>query len=356
MSLTSTILRIGPRNEAAAARARERIARLTMPPWAMGRLLDLGVELAAITGKLPSPVQRKAVVVMAGDHGVTAQGVSAFPREVTVQMVHNFLAGGATINVIAKQLGVKVVVVDVGVAGELPAETGIASEIAFLRRRVRAGTADFSVGPAMTREEATQAIEVGIAIAESLGSTVDVFATGDMGIGNTTPSSALISVFTGAPPHVVTGRGTGVDDAGLARKTKVIEDALALHRPDKTDPVGVLSQVGGLEIGAIAGLILGAAAQNKPVIIDGVISTAGALLAKALAPSSVDAMVAGHVGAEPGHRVALEGLGKQPLLSLGLRLGEGTGAALAMPLVEAAARIVAEVATFDAAGVSEKSS
>jgi nicotinate-nucleotide--dimethylbenzimidazole phosphoribosyltransferase len=290
---------------------------------------------------------------MAADHGVVAQGVSKYPQEVTAQMVHNFVRGGAGINALARLAGAEVVVADLGVCADLG---GLADAGNILGRRVAAGTADITLGPAMTREQARAAVETGVRIAEDLAARVDVFGTGDMGIGNTTPSAAVAAAITGRPAAEVTGRGTGIDDLELRRKIAVVGRALKINRPDPHDALDVLAKVGGFEIGGIAGLIVGAAARRKPVVIDGFISTAGALIAQALAPAASEYIIAAHRSAENGHRLMHEHLGKEPLLDLGLRLGEGTGAALAMNLVEAAVRILTEVATFEEASVSQADS
>ncbi len=290
------------------------------------------------------------VVVMAGDHGVAADGVSMYPQEVTVQMVHNFLHGGAGINAVSRVVGAQVMVVDMGVAGEMgqiPETNG------FISRRVRSGTDNIAVGPAMSRAEAIRSVEAGIEVALKLEPSFDLFGTGDMGIGNTTPSSAIVATITGANPESVTGRGTGIDDGQFKNKVKVIERALQVNRPDPRDALDVLAKVGGFEIGGLAGLILGAASMQKPILIDGFISTAGALIAHGICPATADYMLAAHRSVEQGHRIALKHLNKEPLLDLDLRLGEGTGAALAMALVEAAVRILTEVATFEEASVSE---
>jgi nicotinate-nucleotide--dimethylbenzimidazole phosphoribosyltransferase len=321
-----------------------------MPHWALGRLMDLAVDLAGMTGSVRPPVARKTVVTMAGDHGIAGEGVSLYPQEVTLQMVYNFVRGGAGINALARLAGARVIVVDMGVAGDLG---DLVRDGKILSKRVAAGTHSFASGPAMSREEALRAVEAGVEVALELGSSTDLFATGDMGIGNTTPSSAIISLFCGASVDEVTGHGTGLDDARRARKVRTIEKAVALNRPDTKDSLDVLAKVGGFEIGGIAGLILGAASMKKPVLVDGFISTAGALIAKHLAPAACDYMIASHRSMEQGHRIALECLGKRPLLDLDLRLGEGTGAALAMNLVEAAVRIMTEVATFEEAAVSK---
>ncbi|MDD4339357.1 MAG: nicotinate-nucleotide--dimethylbenzimidazole phosphoribosyltransferase [Syntrophales bacterium] len=354
MNLLETVVNsIPPADAGARACAHARLEQLSMPHWALGRLMDLAEDLAGITGSMPPPVARKTIVTMAADHGVAVRGVSRYPQEVTVQMVRNFVRGGAGINALARLAGAEVVVVDLGVAGDL---SDLADAGRILSRRIAAGTRDMTAGPAMSREQARAALEAGIAVARDLGPTTDIFGTGEMGIGNTAPSSAIVALYSGRPVADVTGRGTGIDDAGLRRKIALIERALAVNAPDPADPVGVLAAVGGFEIGGIAGLILGAAAQRKPVLVDGFISTAGAILAARIAPRSLDAMIASHRSLEPGHRIALDCLGRRPLLDLDLRLGEGTGAALALHLVEAAVRVLTDVATFDEANVSKAES
>lgn len=339
---------IRPADEAVAAEARARQDRLTKPPGALGALEDVATRLAALSGSCPPAVpERPALAVFAGDHGVHAQGVTPWPQEVTGQMLANFVAGGAAVNAFARQVGAHVVVVDVGTLGPTP--EGV------LDRKVREGTRDLTVEPALTRDEAAKAVDAGVAIALDLVTAGhDILLTGDMGIANTTASAALICAFTGADPADATGRGTGIDDATLARKTDVVRRALALHRPDPADPLGVLAALGGLEHAALVGFVLGAAATRTPVVLDGVIAGSAALVAVALAPAAVDACFAGHRSAEPGHALALAHLGLRPLVDLELRLGEGTGAALALPLVQAAARALGEMATFDSAGVSEE--
>ena len=347
--LKETVGAIVAQDPKSRAAARARLEQLTMPHWALGRLMDLAEDLAGMTRSLRPPVERRAVVVMAGDHGVAAEGVSKFPQEVTLQMVYNFVNGGAGINALARVSGARVVVVDMGVAGDLGP---LAAEGKILSRRIGAGAGNMAVGPAMSREDAIRSVEAGIEVALMLAAETDLFATGDMGIANTTPSSAIVSVMTGAAVADVTGRGTGIDDAGLSLKVAVIEKALAVNRPDPDDAMDVLMKVGGFEIGGIAGLILGAASLRKPVLLDGFISAAGALIAQGLAPRAADYMIAAHKSVEAGHRIALRQLGKEPLLDLGLRLGEGTGAVLAMPIVEGAVRVLTEVATFEEAAVS----
>jgi nicotinate-nucleotide--dimethylbenzimidazole phosphoribosyltransferase len=348
--LADTLARISPADDRAAAAARELQGRLTKPAGSLGVLEDVSVRLAGLAGACPPPLPTPAAVaIFAGDHGVHAQGVTPWPQEVTAQMVANFLGGGAVVNAFARQAGASVTVVDVGVAVTLEPADGL------LIRKVRAGTRDLAVEPALTRAEVTAAIEVGIEVA---GALVDggarVLLAGDMGIANTTPAAALIAAFTGASAAAVTGRGTGVDDPTYARKVGVVRAALDRHGLAGADPIEVLAAVGGLEHAAIAGYLLGAAARRVPVVLDGVIAGSAALAAAALAPDSVAAMLAGHRSAEPGATVALERLGLSPLVDLGLRLGEGTGALLALPIVASAARVLHEVATFDAAGVSEK--
>ncbi len=351
--LQDTISVIVPPDAAVRVQAHRRLASLTMPYWALGRLLDLAEDLAGITRSMRPPITRKAIFTMVGDHGVVAEGVSKYPQEVTPQMVYNFVAGGAGINALARQAGATVTAVDMGVAADL-SELAAAGKI--VSRRIGPGTRNMAQGPAMSREEAIRALEAGIDIARRAAEAVDVFGTGDMGIGNTTPSSAIVAVFSGCPAAEVTGHGTGIDEEQFARKVRVIEKCLQVNSPDPQDGLDVLAKVGGFEIGGIAGLILGAAALKKPVVVDGFISTAGALIAHSLCPTAAGYMIAAHRSVEKGHRVALEILGKQPLIDLDLRLGEGTGAALAMNFLEAAVRVLTEVATFDEAMVSKASS
>lgn len=347
--LESIITKIEPQNPEARSRAKARLEQLTMPYWALGRLMDLAEDLAGITGSLKPPVDRKTIITMAGDHGVVAAGVSKYPQEVTVQMVRNIVRGGAGINALARHAGARVVVVDMGVSGDL---SDLVRENKILSRRVRNGTDNMAEGPAMNRDEAIRCVEGGIQTALDLAPDTDLFGTGDMGIGNTTSSSAIVSVLSGSPVTEVTGRGTGIDDRQFFNKVAVIEKAIKLNRPDPDDALDVLAKVGGFEIGGIAGLIIGAAAAKKPVLVDGFISTAGALIAAHLSPVSREYMIASHRSVEQGHRIALDALKKNPLLDLDLRLGEGTGAAIAMHLIEAAVRILTEVATFEEAAVS----
>jgi nicotinate-nucleotide--dimethylbenzimidazole phosphoribosyltransferase len=339
---------VAPADPSAAQAARERQSGLLKPQGSLGRLEEIGARLAGMAGTSPPPVpESPAVVVCVGDHGVLARGVSPWPVEVTAAMVENFCAGGAAVNAIARTVGTRVSVLDVGVASDLDRHP-------LLRgAKVRAGTDDLSEGPAMGREEAARAILAGAGIAGELVESggVDLLVTGDMGIGNTTPAASLIAAFTGRPARDATGRGTGIDDARLERKIRVVEEALELHRPDTGDPIGALAALGGLEHAALVGLILTGAVYRIPVLLDGVVSNSAALVARALAPNSVEYMIAGHLSAEPGARIALEKLGLEPLLVLEMRLGEGTGGLLAVPLVQAAARTLGEMATLDEAGI-----
>ncbi|WP_327675792.1 nicotinate-nucleotide--dimethylbenzimidazole phosphoribosyltransferase [Kitasatospora sp. NBC_00458] len=354
--LSETLRGIRPLDAKALGEAWDRQKRMTKPAGSLGMLEIISAQLSGLSRKCPPPIPEPAcVAVFAGDHGVHAQGVSPWPQEVTAQMVGNFLAGGAVVNAFARQIGTEVCVVDVGVAAELPDAIQQGRTTGLLPRKVKPGTDDMTKGPAMTREEALKAIEVGIETARDLVAAGNkALVTGDMGIANTTASAALISVFTGLDPAEVTGRGTGIDDETHARKIEVIRAALALHQPDPADPIGVLAAVGGLEHAAIAGFLLGAASLRTPVILDGVIAGSAALAAKAIAPEVLAACIAGHRSAEPGHQAALTKLGLRPLIDLDLRLGEGTGALLALPLVQSAARAMHDVATFDSAGVTEK--
>ncbi|MEV5201603.1 nicotinate-nucleotide--dimethylbenzimidazole phosphoribosyltransferase [Streptomyces sp. NPDC053720] len=348
--LQETISNIRPLDAKALGEAWERQKRMTKPAGALGMLEIISAQLSGLSRMCPPPIpEPAAVAIFAGDHGVHAQGVTAWPQEVTGQMVANFLGGGAVCNAFAAQVGAEVCVVDVGVAMELPATPGL------LPRKVRAGTADFTTGPALTREEVLAAIEVGIETARDLVAAGNKgLLTGEMGIANTTASAALICVYTGMDPAEVTGRGTGINDEMYARKVDVVRRALELHQPDPADPIGVLAAVGGLEHAAMAGFLLGGASLRTPVILDGVSAGAAALVARAIAPEALAACIAGHRSAEPGHVAALNKLGLRPLVDLDLRLGEGTGALLALPIVQSAARAMHEVATFDSAGVTEK--
>ena len=343
-------IRVGDIDNEARRRAHERADALLMPHRALGKLLSMGEKVAGIAG-FPTPdLSRKMIVVMAGDHGVTEEGVSAYPSDVTGQMVHGFTVGVAGINVLSKHAGIGVQVVDMGCKADLSA---LVASGAVIDAKVAPGTANMRRVPAMSREQAVQSIQRGAAIARRLAADgVRMLGTGDMGIGNTTPSAAIAVVTTGLKASALTGRGTGVDDAGLAKKIRVIEESIAARRPDPRDPIDILGKIGGFEIGGIAGLILGAAESRVPVVIDGVISTAGAVLAWLIEPRVVDYMFAAHRSVEPAHQAMLSLLGLPPILDLDMRLGEGTGCALAMPIIEAGVKVIREMATFAEAGVS----
>jgi len=350
MQLEEILTKIKPLDEAAMRSAHVRQDILTKPRGSLGRLEELSIQLAGITANPFPPMEHKAVIVMAADHGVVLEGVSAYPAEVTPQMVLNFLRGGAAINVLARQAGARVIVVDMGVAADLIDTSG-----KLISHKMGLGTANLAKGPAMTREQATESIQSGIEIAEAeIRRGVDILATGDMGIGNTTASAAIACALMNQIPEEIAGRGTGVDDDGLKRKIDVIAHSLEVNRPNGKDALDVLAKVGGFEIGGLVGVILASAANRKPVVVDGFISTAAAMLAVSLAPTARDYMIAAHVSQERGHKLMLEWLGLNPLLDLNMRLGEGTGAALAFHLIEAAARILCEMATFDEAGVTDK--
>jgi nicotinate-nucleotide--dimethylbenzimidazole phosphoribosyltransferase len=337
-------------DEQAAGAARRRQNRLTKPTGSLGRLEELSVQLAGITGQAQPRIDRKAVVVMAGDHGVVAEGVSAYPQIVTTQMVGNFLDGGAAINVLGQHVGAEIVIVDMGVAVDLDPHPDL------LVRKVGYGTDNIAAGPAMTPAQAVQAVETGIEIAGSLieQRQIDIIGTGEMGIGNTTPSAAIAAVLTGRTAATIVGRGTGLDDDGLARKAAVVEQALKVNNPNPEDGLDILHKVGGFEIGGLAGMMIGAASRRVPVMVDGFISTAAAMIAVTLAPGVRPHLIAAHQSQERGHQIMLEWLKLTPLLDLDLRLGEGTGAALAISLAEAACRILSEMATFVDAGVSNR--
>jgi nicotinate-nucleotide--dimethylbenzimidazole phosphoribosyltransferase len=365
--------------------ARKRLDNLTKPQGSLGRLEEFAMRLVAITQNPMPDLDKKVIFTFVGDHGVVEEGVSAYPKEVTRQMVFNFLRGGAGINVLARHAGAEVVVVDIGVeydftplnpplprgdiggsvaqnnettkrAGASPAPTsGNIIGGSFISKKVFRGTRNIRKGPAMTRDEAIRCVEVGIKLANEYAEKgYKIFATGDMGIGNTTPSSAIAAVLTGRQVSEVTGRGTGINDEALKNKIKVIEEAISINKPNPSNPLDVLSKVGGAEIGGIAGLILGAAAQRIPVVIDGFISTAGALIAYCLKPKTKDYMFAAHNSVEIGHKAMLENMGLRPILDLDLRLGEGTGAAIAMLIIEAGLKIYKEMTTFSEAGVSKE--
>lgn len=345
--LNKTIQSIGSLDYGAMEKAKERLDNLIKPPGSLGMLEELAAKMAGITGHPRPMVGGKSVILMAGDHGVVEEGVSAAPQEITRQMLPNFVRGVAGIGVLARQAGVRLVVVDVGVKGPVNIP-GVIS------RKVRPGAGNISRGPAMARDEAVQAVEVGIELAETeISQGATILATGDMGIGNTTPSSAILAALGGYTADEVTGRGTLVNDDVLARKREAVIRALEVNRPDPEDGLDVLSKVGGLEIGGLTGVILGAAACRAPVLLDGFISTAAALVAAAIEPKCKDYMIASHLSAEPGHKLMLEHLGLKPMLYMNMRLGEGTGAVLAMNLVDAACRILNEMATFTEANVMD---
>jgi nicotinate-nucleotide--dimethylbenzimidazole phosphoribosyltransferase len=341
------VAEIPPVREAAIREARGLHLGLAKPPGSLGRLEELGARLAGIAEVCPPPVpENPAVVICAGDHGVLGRGVSPWPRALTAAMVENFCGGGAAVNAIARTVGARVSVLDVGVVDELDGHPLLRTA------KVRRGTEDMSSGPAMSREEAARAVMAGAGVVEELvvGGAVDLLVAGDMGIGNTTPAACLISAFTGRPPEETTGRGTGIDDETLELKVNVVGETLELHAPNPEDPLGVLAQVGGLEHAALVGMILAGAAYGDPVVLDGVVSNSAALVAGALAPHSVAYLIAGHRSAEPGARIALEHLQLEPLLDLDLRLGEGTGGLLAVPLVQAAARTLSEMVKLEELG------
>lgn len=347
MLLEQTLKNIRPLDRSIESEAQRRLDQLTKPRGSLGRLEELALRVAGIQGEVPPRVGRKLIFVFAADHGIAAEGVSAYPSEVTAQMTYNFLNGGGAINVLARHFHVDVEVVDMGVGHDFPSLPGLRT------RKIRRGTANFARGPAMNREEALQSVETGIALVQEAASK-DLFLLGggDMGIGNSSSAAAICSALTGISVGDVTGRGTGIDSSTWQRKVAAIEAALSFHRPNPDDPLDVLAKVGGLEIGAIAGLILGAVAHRVPVILDGYISTAAALLAHRFNPSVGDILFASHLSAESGHSAMLDYLKLSPLLDLGMRLGEGTGACIAMGLVEAAVKILREMATFETAGVA----
>lgn len=345
----SVCRKIYPQDSTWRDQATDRLQQLTMPHWALGDLMDLAVDLAGMTRTLQPPTQRKTIVVMAGDHGVVAEGVSAYPMEVTTQMVHNIMTEGAGINALAQQAGADVIVVDMGAVDEF---TSLQGASGFISKKIAKGTQNIVKGPAMTRSQAVMTVEAGIEIAQSLADRVDVFGTGEMGIGNTTPSSAIAAVVTGTPADKVTGSGTGLEADRLSHKVAVVEQAIAANKPNAKDGIDVLAKVGGYEIGGIAGMIIGAAAARKPVVVDGFIATAGALIAYLIEPFVRDYIICAHRSVEPGHAVMQEKLHLRPLLDLHFRLGEGTGAAFAMNAVEAARRVLTNVRTFAEAGVS----
>ena len=348
-ALRRVVAEVHPLEANLLAAAQVRLDDLTKPPGSLGRLEEVARKLAAIQRTVRPIIRRKRVYTLAADHGVTEEGVSAFPREVTPQMVLNFLRGGAAINVLTRHVGAEIVVVDIGVDHDFGTPEGLVSA------KVARGTGNLARGPAMSRAQAVSAVGVGVELAQRAAADgVDLLGIGEMGIGNTTPASALLAAFTGLPAEEVVGRGTGVDDAGLQRKARAVSRGLEVNRPDPADPLDVLAKVGGLEIAGMAGVCLGAAAKRVPVVVDGFIATSAALVAARLAPAVRDYLFLSHLSQERAHALMVEHVGQAPLLVLELRLGEGTGAALAMSLIEASAKILTEMATFGEAGVSNR--
>lgn len=347
--LEQSIKNIGPLDAAAMEKARQRQDQLTKPRDSLGTLESLSIQIAGIRCEPVPSLKNKAVITMAADHGIALRGVSLYPQEVTAQMVLNFIDGGAAINVLTRSVGARIVVVNMGVAGELPVTGGV------ICRKIGAGTGDICSGPAMTRQQAIESIEAGIEILEKeIKNGLDIVGTGEMGIGNTSSASAIIAILTGKAIAEVTGRGTGVDDTQLAHKIKMIELAISINKPDKSDAIDILAKVGGFEIGGLAGVIIGAAANRIPVVVDGLISGSAAMIAAGLCPQVRDYLIAAHLSVEKGHPACLEYLGLTPLLDLGMRLGEGTGAALGIFLSECAVNLLGQMATFSEAGVSDK--
>ncbi len=348
--METTIQSIQPLNQATAQAARERQDTLTKPPGSLGRLEALSIQLAGIAGRDIPSIEHKLILIMAGDHGVVAEGVSAFPQEVTPQMVGNFLNGGAAINVLAKHVGARITIVDMGVAADISAFPS-----ALVHKKVAPGTANMALGPAMTESQARLSIQAGIDVFEAeLKKGVDIVGLGDMGIGNTTASAAIASAITGIAPAKMAGRGTGVDDEGFRRKVAAIEKALEVNQPDPSNGLDLLTKIGGFEIGGLAGVVLGAAAHQIPVVVDGFISTAAAMIAITIAPAAKPYLISAHRSQEFGHQQMLEWLELKPLVDLDFRLGEGTGAAIGISLAEAACKILEDMATFAEAAVSNK--
>lgn len=347
--LNHTLSKIKPVNQEFYATAQKHLDNLTKPPGSLGKLEEFAKRLVAITENTSPLIEKKVIFTFAGDHGITEEGVSAYPKEVTPQMVFNIIRGGAGINVLARHAGADVLVIDIGVDFDFGEIEGL------VKMKVVKGTMNFAKGPAMTREEAVKCIETGLELANGYARKgYRMFGTGDMGIGNTTPSSAIAAVLTGKPVSSVTGKGTGITDDSLKRKIAAIKQGIEINRPDKDDAIDVLSKVGGAEIGGIAGIVLSGAANRIPVVIDGFVSTAGALIAYCIEPKVKDYIFAAHNSVEAGHKVMLDKIGLKPVLDLDLRLGEGTGAALAMLIIEAGIRIYKEMATFGEAGVSDE--
>jgi len=348
-ALTKLLSIVALPDPGAEVEVRRRLDQLAKPPGSLGRLEELAVRLAAISGVCPAPLRDPVIFTLAGDHGVVAQGVSAYPQIVTAQMVENFLRGGAAVNALARHAGARVVVADLGVAAPLPRHPDLRD------RKIAPGTADMTRGPAMTRDQAVRAVEAGIGLVEAERARgADLIGTGEMGIGNTTAASALVVALTGAAVESVTGPGTGVDAAGRRRKVDAIRRALDVNQPDPADALDTLAKVGGFEIAGLVGVILAGAAYRVPVVLDGFIAGAAALTAVRLKPEARGALLAGHRSAEPGHARVLEALGLEPFLDLGMRLGEGTGAALCISLARAARAVLGEMATFKSAGVTDR--
>ena len=347
--LQETIAKIKKPDSSLMKQVQARLDSLTKPRGSLGKLEELAKQIVSITANLSPRIEKKAIIIMAADHGVVEESISAYPREVTTQMVYNFLNGGAAINVLARHIGAEVLIVDVGVAADFQEHQSLMLE------KIDYGTKNMVKGPAMTDEQAVKSLEVGIEAAEKLiKKGYDIIATGDMGIGNTTASSAIAAIICRTDVEFVTGYGTGIDDRCLENKINVIKKAISVNKPDAADGIDVLSKVGGFEIGGIAGIILGCASGRTPVVIDGFISGAGALIAAAISPDSTNYMIASHCSAEKGHRIVLDRLGLKPLFDFDMRLGEGTGAAIGINIVEASVKILSEMATFNQAGVSEK--
>ncbi len=351
MSINQLISKIKPLDEKAMDLARRRQNVLTKPQGSLGRLESLSIQIAGITGQASPNIKNKLVLVMAGDHGVVDEGVSAYPQDVTAQMVLNIIKGGAAVSVLARQNGARVVVVDMGIKAD------IAPTDNLIVRKIDHGTGNIARGPAMRRDQAEEAILIGAEIINGeIEKGLDIFATGEMGIGNTTPSAAIAMLLTKKPAGQIVGRGTGISDLGLQKKISAIRNAIVVNRPDPCDGLDILSKIGGFEIAGLTGAILGAAANRKPIIIDGFISTAAAMIAITIAPGAREYLIAAHKSAEIGHALMLDWLKLTPLFNLGLRLGEGSGAVLSFPIVEAACKILNEMASFDEAGVSKKAS
>lgn len=354
MDLNEIVEKILPTDPEWLQKAKKRSASLVMPHRALGRMHSFAEQICAIRKSLEPPMEKKAVLIMAGDHGVAAEGVSAYPQEVTGAMIATFLRGGAGINALCRHVGAEVFVTDMGIIPDTKPEA-FPDGFRLRVEKIARGTSNIGQGPAMRREDAERSIRMGFAVAsEKITGGLDLIATGDMGIGNTTPSAALGAVFTGAPVKELVGAGTGLDEAGMERKREIVHRAIEINQPSKGDPIGVLAKLGGFEIGAIAGTVLAAAFHQRPVVVDGFISTAGALVAHALAPAVKDYMFAAHLSGEHGHAAMLTYLGLEPILRLGMRLGEGTGSALALGILEASVKAFREVFTFEEAAVPDK--